>query len=369
MCVSPLYIKNPYRGHNKVGIYKNSYWMHDYVSEFIPVPCGVCRECIALKQMYIVQRVQMEALNSFLYFTTLTYSNDFLPHFSCANGVRIPFADITHLQNFFKRLRNDNAFSRPFRYLAVSERGGVKGRPHFHILWFLPRYDGELYSDGLNYESLLHDVIFENWSVNLGSRRVPDYHPLCEYHEKFFRGKLYRNYDTHFVSPSFTSDGVSSVAFYVCKYLMKQNDKERRLQQALRLNLDPVDYDEAWSVVKSRSLRSVHFGLMQTDLSSSLQIVNYLRECVRRSKGEKYPMFFQPDSSLSFPLAPYYKNKGYIFTPSDWMDFHMNDDSVFCDFNKSSTHCFSAVDSFEKMSKIADGHDIGLEFNNLFYGD
>lgn len=84
------------------------------------------------------------------------------------------------------------------------------------------------------------------------------------------------------------------LAFYVCKYLMKQNDKERRLQQALRLNLSKEAYDEVFSVVKSRSLRSEHFGLYQTDSLCSLRIVKYLRECISRSKADfslNYPCF------------------------------------------------------------------------------
>lgn len=125
MCLSPNKIPNPYRGYRG-----RLAFMHDTESQFIYVPCGVCRECIALKQMYLVQRVQMEAFDCFLFFSTLTYNDEFLPHFTCANGVRIPFADVVHLQTMFKRLRKHDSFGRPFRYLAVSERGSGKGRPH-----------------------------------------------------------------------------------------------------------------------------------------------------------------------------------------------------------------------------------------------
>lgn len=130
MCLAPLSIPNPYLGSDKVGLYRHTYWMHDFKSARIYIPCGVCSECIALKQMYLVQRVQMESENCFLFFSTLTYDNEHLPHYICDNGYSIPFADIEHLQLLFKRLRNDNAFGRPFRYLAVSERGTERGRPH-----------------------------------------------------------------------------------------------------------------------------------------------------------------------------------------------------------------------------------------------
>lgn len=125
MCISPNRIRNPYYG------FKGRLaWMHDCDSFYINIPCGVCKECIALKQMYLVQRVQMEARNSFLFFSTLTYNNEFLPHYETPTGYSIPYADQWHLQTLFKRLRNYNVFGRPFRYLAVSERGGERGRPH-----------------------------------------------------------------------------------------------------------------------------------------------------------------------------------------------------------------------------------------------
>lgn len=125
MCISPNKILNPYRNYRGPNAF-----LHDCVSQFIYVPCGVCKECVALKQMYLVQRVQMEAKNCFLFFSTLTYNNEFLPHVSSSTGYTFSYADMHHLQLLFKRLRNINAFGRPFRYLAVSERGSERGRPH-----------------------------------------------------------------------------------------------------------------------------------------------------------------------------------------------------------------------------------------------
>lgn len=95
------------------------------------VPCGHCPECIANKQMQLVQRVQMESLSNYIFFATLTYNKDSLPHVLTSTGYDIPFADIRDLQNCFKRLRKSNAFTRSFRYFAVSELGSKKGRPHF----------------------------------------------------------------------------------------------------------------------------------------------------------------------------------------------------------------------------------------------
>lgn len=239
---------------------------------------------------------------------------------------------------------------------------------HFHILWFLPRYDGEDYIDGVGLQSRLYTEILSNWVVNVGSKRKPEYKPLCTFKQRYVAGQIKTNYDTHFVTPSLTEDGISSVAFYVCKYMMKQNDKERRLQRALRLNLHPVDYEQAFSVVKSRSLRSEHFGY-GFDTRDYYTIIDYLRQCVDKSKGlSPYPCFFSPDSSKSFPLCGYYRHNPYIFDMADWMDFKMADDSIYIDYDKTPTQCDNAIKSFERLSQMVDEKDFSLDLNFELYG-
>lgn len=359
MCTAPNKIPNPYYRFNGPFAY-----LHDCQSQYMYVPCGVCKECIALKQMYLIQRVQMEARNSFLFFSTLTYNNEFLPHYDL-NDWSIPYADIHDLQLLFKRLRNNNSFGRPFRYFACTERGGLKGRPHVHILWFLPRFDNEDYVDGLGLQGRVFDSVLSNWCRNVSNfKRCPDYKPLLTYKRKFVNGKIRTNYDTHFVIPSLTKDGISSVAFYVAKYLLKPSSRERRLQQAIRLNYDEYDYEKAYSVVKSRSLRSEHFGLNLTDVSQSYDIVRYLRECINRSRSNSsYPLYFSPDSNLTFPLSPYYKSKGFIYSFKDSLDFKMKDDSIFIDFDKSWTQIINADSSLDRLRNIVDSKDLSLEFD------
>ena len=306
-----------------------------------------------------------EARNCFLFFSTLTYNNEHLPHFICENGFRIPFADVNHLQILFQRLRNDNSFGRPFRYLAVSERGKEKARPHFHILWFLPKYKNEDYVDGFGLQQLLFDKILHYWAVNRGSRTKPDYVPLLTYRQKYRNGQLFRNYDTHFVTPALSSDGISSVAFYVCKYMMKASDKERRLQQALRLNLSESGYDEAYSIVKSKSVRSSSFGFGFPE--NKPEIVAHLKRCVQLSKGQsKFPMFFSPDSQATFPLCPYYKSSAEVYTLKDHLDFHMDDDSIFMDYDKTLDEVRNSARTFQRIQQMVDSKDLSLEFNWLY---
>lgn len=125
MCLSPVRIKNP-----NLGLTGPTAFYKDTVSHYIDVPCGVCAECVASRQLQFVQRLQMEELVNHLFFCTLTYNDDMLPVVSTSTGYNIRYADVRDVQNMFKRLRKRNAFGRPFRYFGVSELGSKRGRPH-----------------------------------------------------------------------------------------------------------------------------------------------------------------------------------------------------------------------------------------------
>lgn len=125
MCISPIRIKNP-----NLGLVGPNAQFKDTTSRYINVPCGVCCECVASRQMQMVQRLTIESLVNHLFFCTLTYNNESLPVVSTSTGYDIRYADVSDVQKMFKRLRYRNAFGRPFRYLAVSELGSEKGRPH-----------------------------------------------------------------------------------------------------------------------------------------------------------------------------------------------------------------------------------------------
>lgn len=236
---------------------------------------------------------------------------------------------------------------------------------HFHILWFLPRYRGEDYIDGLGLQSRLYTSILDNWYINLGSRRNPIKEPLCTYKQTWFNGKIKTNYDTHFVQPSLTSDGVSSVAFYVCKYMMKANPKEKRIQQALRLNLVPEEYEVMWDLLKSKSLRSSSFGFSFSEYRAEIE--DYLHRGVESSKiNSPFPLFYAPDSHSTFPLSPYYKRFANVYSMKDHLDFKMEDESVILDYDKTPTECDRAIYSFQRMLEQASKHDYSLDLN-LFY--
>lgn len=330
MCISPLVIPNPYKG------YKGKYaFMHDCVSSRIHVPCGYCSECVRIKQLGIVQRALVESQFGYPFFATLTYNNQSLPSITTSDGYNIKYADVKDVTNMIKRLRNENAFGRPFRYLAVSEFGH-KGRPHFHILFFVQKYEEDNSYTPVNLESRLFSVVLDHWSRNCGSKRVPDYRPLCSYTRKFICGQLKSNYDFHFVSPSSVDGTVTDVPFYVTKYMLKPSDKARKLQRALKLNLSLEEYSDIWKLVRPRWFSSLNFGfgvygLQPRKLSrserlqmlSETQSFQYVRSSIERSLTSDTPKFYNPDNGRPMPLSRYYKSFGNLYTEKDAIAFHL----------------------------------------------
>lgn len=108
--------------------------------------------------MYLVQRIQMESLYNHIFFGTLTYNDECLPAIN-VNDHLIRYADLNHVVLSIKRLRKDKAFGRDFRYFLVSELGTLKGRPHFHCLFLLPKLPKDSYFDCLNLESKIYDTL------------------------------------------------------------------------------------------------------------------------------------------------------------------------------------------------------------------
>lgn len=311
MCLAPVQIKNPNRGRKD----KLSHLV-DTKSQYINIPCGHCSECIANKQMSLVQRVQMEATKNHVFFCTLTYNNDSLPVVLTSNGYAIRYADVSDVQKMHKRLRINNAFGRPFRFIAVSELGSKRGRPHLHILYLLPKYDSDDYATIFNLEKTMFDAVLANWVRNYGSDKKPKYKPLLTYKCRMVHGTMKRNYDLHYVNPALTDKGEADVAFYVLKYMLKPSDRAVRLQQALHLNLDEDEYNSIWNLVKPRYFKSLGFGF--NGLDKDKDIVDYIRSCVQRSKSvSEFPSFYNPIDGKSFPLSRYYRNCGDTYTLHD----------------------------------------------------
>lgn len=297
MCVSPIKIKNPNYG-NKTPLIQQT---TDTLSRYICVPCGVCSECLMKRQSDLVQRARCLALDHYIFFCTLTYNNESIPKVITSTGYAIKYVDIRDIQCMFKRIRKANAFGRSFLYYFVSERGSERGRPHVHGLVFIPKKkdDDVLYSSQL--ETSVRSTIFREWRRNYGSNRNPIWKPLFTYMSAFRHGRLNTNFDVHYVVPYSTAKGEDDVAYYVTKYVLKPNDKEKNLQSALKINLPEDEYREIWKLVKSRSICSKGFGA-STDLEKS-----YIKECIERSKDDPNGFqYYSKDGSAS-GLSKYYR--------------------------------------------------------------
>ena len=195
-----------------------------------------------MRQSSIVQRCIAESLDNYLFFCTLTYNNDSLPVIETSSGFSIRYADMRDFTLMMKRLRKRPGFDRTCRYLVVSELGEKNGRPHFHALLVVPKLPGDTFVTIMQLETWLFENVLAEWRRNYGSTRSPVYRPLCTYTRRWIRGELKTNYDLHYLNPRSSQNGVSDVAFYVSKYMLKRSDREKRLQQALKLNL--VTYDD-----------------------------------------------------------------------------------------------------------------------------
>lgn len=297
MCLNPTLIKNVnhfsrFKGLNALNVN----------TDYIAVPCGVCSSCVALKQSFFIQRCQLESFDNDIWFCTLTYNNDSLP-VKYVNGRKIRYADKRDLQCYIKMLRKYNVFGSNFRYMAVSEFGSSKHRPHWHLLFFTPKIPNETFAQKLSRESRYWSACLHYWRRNYGSTRKPLWKPLLTY--RSYAGK--RNYDFHYVNPSATVAGEDDVAFYVTKYVLKFDDYVKRLKSGLYFNMDSEDFSELWSEVKPHFLLSKGFGDINNPKSK-----DYVRKCIQTSLNSDsylYPIFINPVSGQEFPLSPYLRNK------------------------------------------------------------
>lgn len=297
MCNKPILIDNL-----NYGKFQNSSSLmlcKDTVNKKIYVSCGHCASCLALKQAYFIQRFQMESINNDLWTGMLSYRNECLPTVKIGDYVH-KYADTRDVQLLVKRLRNDDVFSGPFKYWFISERGGLRHRPHWHFIISTPKIIGETLAQRVSRERFYFDTVLANWYTNKGSRRKPVKFPNLVY---VCRNGHY-NYDFHYCNPSLTKDGNTDVAFYVSKYLLKDDNYTQRLRSALKLNLPDESFNYYWSLLKHKSLSSHFIG----DFHSP-DVYDYLQKCIQFSinVGSSFPLFINPDTSQTFPLSPYYR--------------------------------------------------------------
>lgn len=229
----------------------------------------------------------------------LSYKNEALPTVQVGD-FRLKYADSRDIQLLMKRIRNKKILPDGFKYWAVSEFGGSKHRPHWHILFSTPKIPDEAYVSKLMREKQYHDAILSQWYTNKGSRRSPVYDPNLIYYNKYGR----RNYDFHYIDPSLTDDGEGDCAFYVSKYMLKPDDYVKRLRGALYHNLPNSSFKYYWSIVRPKIQTSRFWGSPDSSV-----VFDYIQYCVQLSlqRRSKYFEFRNPVTGQFFPLSPYYR--------------------------------------------------------------
>lgn len=385
MCESPIPILNlnhsPSSAQND-RMSKVRPWV-DFKSKTIFVPCGHCRECIRQKQSSIVQRVQMESTKNHFFMCTLTYCNEMLPTLE-VNGKVIRYADTSDVRLMIKRMRKDNAFGIPFRFLAVSELGSQRGRPHFHILFMFPKsYFSPLKEDYIQEcdsfasKSQHYFTCLNNWKRNVSSSlKFPNWQPLTHYVEKYFHGQLRKNYDFHYVNPFLTKNGVEDCGMYVIKYMFKPSDRAVKLQQALRLNLSPEEYKDVWNKIRPRYFASIGFGynasvqLNKRKFDKDPDIVEKIKKDVSVSRQAlEYPAYFHPFTGKQELISPYYLQNPDIYSYDDRMYFwNLREcdpgDPILRD-PESKSEYFQKIDHFNKTINHCDSLGVDSDFELL----
>lgn len=346
MCISPTRILNPNFGLKDVGLN----YLKDCSSKYLNVPCGHCPECIAVRQMGIVQRLNLEYKFNHLLFVMLSYKNQALPVHTTSKGWKIPYASWKDLQDMFKRLRKRNAFGRGFRYLAVNEFGERGHRPHFHVILILEKFKDDDFFTPTNLRDLVFKEVLSEWKRNVATRVIrkdgkyhkvgdivpdnvhPRYVNLLEYHRKVTRSQVQSNYTVEYIRPLSLFSTEDAVSFYVSKYVMKADPWVEKLRSAIELNHDDHEFIEIWNLVKPRCRWSHGFGVngwpwpvLDVDKDTGEMVykirtlpdnnaIDFLHESVKMSLSNKSPQYLAENGAV-YPLARYYYRFGDIISP------------------------------------------------------
>lgn len=268
----------------------------------------------------------------------------------------------------------------------------------------LPKYEDDTFVDCLALESLLWREVLSEWKRNVTDVyiqfrgktvqdwRHPVWKPLCTYKRLVIRGKVRSNFDLHYVNPGMSSGGVSDVAFYVMKYMMKPSDRAIKLQQALHLNLDEDEYLDVWSKVRPRHFESeaLGFGTSEQDLPEFFEngigvssrrryvvhpkILSYLRKGIEGSKhlfGEPMPCLPSTVDGKFRPLANYYKSRPEVYTMGDFLDFFYASkksraDNVVIDDPDHPSQVVKKIDDFARKVKDVSFQQTAYELDDLF---
>lgn len=342
MCVNPTLIPNPW-----LNVKSGKSFCKDTTSQYIPVPCGHCSECMATRALGIRQRCELEEMLGHPFMLLLSYQNSMLPRLTLSNGREVTYVDFSDFTNMVKRIRKADLLGRKFRYLAISERGGKKGRPHIHAIIYVEKQPNDNYFDILNLESKLHDIFLSEWKRNVNfsvsrsgksvaNTRNPIWKSLCKPVEYISCGKRFGTFGIHYIQPS-ALDGTSlGATSYVSKYFLKRDDFTIKLQRYLKLNLSEDEYSKVWNLVKTRYISSLNFGFAlysdynarkfsrseRLSMLSDLPTFKHVLDSLDRSVlFQDKPRYYELESGKPIPLSRYFYHIDNLYDLSKYYHF------------------------------------------------
>ena len=281
MCCNPIKIKNPCKGWTSKD--DPLYFTKDCVSDYIYVPCRHCQECTSSLQTGYAARIQLESKKYHSFMCTLTYNQDMVPRLTI-DGRTYMYADYHDFQNLIKQIRKYKVFgSRDFKYIACSEYGRLRHRPHFHVQFLIEKKPADNKSHLRNLAEQFGKRILELWRRNINfvgidtktgyqkvNTRNPIYKPLCTY---IVRGKN-RTFDFHYVDPDLTESRESDCSWYVTKYITKTDNYINAVLLNLNLKVKSMlEYYDSTVSLFSPSLAE-----------KKLADILYLQRCIRLIK-------------------------------------------------------------------------------------
>lgn len=209
MCLCPVTIVNP----------KNKFTLQGGTPFLMQVPCGKCAECQKMMSDAWYFRAYYQSKDcidsdGYVYFDTLTYRNEDLPHISDFFPVLkgrisdVSCFNLNHYREFFKKLRvyiqRAGYGTKNVKYFLSSEYGTDERfthRPHYHILFYVYKDDnGKLIpveelselvrkawiygrTDGIYYKGMKY--ILDHTFGNMYSSDIHHVHSICNYVTKY----------------------------------------------------------------------------------------------------------------------------------------------------------------------------------------
>ncbi len=297
MCLKKLHIKNPTR---RVSL-------HGGQPAFLDVQCNQCAECMeaqrALWRFRSYYEIKHTLKNGYVYYDTLTYSNEYVPHISRfidlpANVSDYMCFDSNDWRGFLKRLRSQLSYHYngvSFKYFLTSEYGTDERythRPHYHILFFV---------DNSQTDTPLHPFELSKLVSSCWPYGRTDGFPYKT--AKYVSENIF-GYDVGFGIHNSDAD-VLKVCNYVSKYITKDSSFQKEINSRLALLRPLLETDDFTAL--SRNIRQFH---RQSQGFGLYYITSMCREEYRFICDNGACRIKDSDSVVvTIPLPLYYKRK------------------------------------------------------------